>query len=326
MNNSSIFDPDYYIKRDLQKKEIKKLGLFAGAALFSQIVLQEIIVILMRLMGIIDLYLDNTFFQSAVDIIIVFVTMVLPFCFFAKRMKQVCGERELLPLEKPRDTLSFLLSLVAGVGICMLANIITAYFSVYLSFFGVELSSPDIPLPQGAGGFVISFLRVAVTAALAEEIALRGYVMGSLRKYGDKLAIIISAVVFALIHGNLVQAPFALIAGFALGYFTVKTGSLWTGIAIHFINNLLSLFISYSTDWFSEQTANLLYSLVLYGFIFAGAVCLGLFVVRNRDVRLKDNIILTNSEKARAFFLNPLMIAVGLYMFYITMHYVGIAP
>ena len=67
--------------------------------------------------------------------------------------------------------------------------------------------------------------------------------MGNLRKYGDKFALLASALVFAVMHGNLVQAPFALIAGFGLGYLSIKTGTIWTGIAIHAANNLISVIV-----------------------------------------------------------------------------------
>lgn len=70
---------------------------------------------------------------------------------------------------------------------------------------------------------------------------MRGVVMQPLRKYGDWFAILTSAFVFALMHGNLVQAPFAFIAGIGLGYAVIASGSLWTGILIHLLNNSISV-------------------------------------------------------------------------------------
>jgi len=44
-------------------------------------------------------------------------------------------------------------------------------------------------------------------------------------------------------HGNLVQGPNTLILGFAIGFFVMRTGSLWTGIIIHFVNNMFAVFL-----------------------------------------------------------------------------------
>ena len=250
--------------------------------------------------------------------------MLVPFYFVAKKMKAVSGTVEPVPLRKPADSLTFILAVVAGIGFCMIANIVTSYLTVFISLFGVELSSPEIAMPGGAVGVTTSIIRVVIIAAIAEEIPLRGYVMGNLRKYGDKFAIFASALVFALMHGNLIQAPFALIAGFALGYLSIKTGTIWTGIAIHAANNFISTAISYAMDYLPEETVNTIYVFVLYGFIFFGMISMWLLKSRTADVKLSaDSLGTTATEKMKAFILNPAMIIALGYMLYITMKFVG---
>ena len=317
-------DPDFYFKRQQQKKEIKSLGFYTGLALICQVVIQNVLSIFLKWMGLLEKYSTDGSYQNAVDIILVISGLMVPFYFIGKKMKNVSGTSEPIPLGKPQDKTSFVLAVVSGVGFCMLASIVTSYFIFFLGLFGVELSSPDIAMPKGTVGIITSIIRVVVVAALAEEIALRGYVMGNLRKYGDKFAIIISATVFAVIHGNLIQAPFALIAGFAIGYFTVKTGSLWTGIAIHAVNNFISTAVSYAMDYIGEETANLIYVFILYGLIAAGFISFRAFRKRTENVYLyRDSLMMSTSEKAAAFFLNPAMIISMVYMLYITSLYIN---
>lgn len=317
------FDGDYYIKKEAQKKEIKRLGLYTGFALICQIVLQSVFSFAIEIGGLSSKYLNDGIFQNCVDTVIVLIGLLVPFYFIGKKMKDISGTKEPIPLEKPADGISLILSVVAGIGFCMIANIATTYLTVIMSLMGLELSSPDIPMPGGTAGVIISIIRVVVVAAVVEELTLRGYVMGNLRKYGDKFAILVSAIVFAFMHGNLIQTPFALIAGFGIGYFTVKTGTLWTGIAIHAANNFISLAISYAMEYFSEEAVSVLYTFVLYGFIFFGLIALWLLKHRNTMSLSEDSLGVPTKEKIKAFFLNPpMLIALG-YMIYITTMFVG---
>jgi membrane protease YdiL (CAAX protease family) len=57
--------------------------------------------------------------------------------------------------------------------------------------------------------------------------------------------VIVSALFFALIHGNLVQGPMTFFLGLALGMITVRTQSLRPAIYIHVILNTSSVLKGY---------------------------------------------------------------------------------
>ena len=73
----------------------------------------------------------------------------------------------------------------------------------------------------------------------------RGYKLGAFREHGDGLAVVLSAVLFGLFHGNVLQVPFAFILGLALGFLVVLTDSIWPAVLLHFVNNLLSVVLGY---------------------------------------------------------------------------------
>lgn len=86
---------------------------------------------------------------------------------------------------------------------------------------------------------IVGFIGTVVMAPIFEEIVYRGIILDELLlKYNWKKAVIISALIFAVIHLNFVQLTDAFIAGIILGTVYCKTKSLMPCIMIHFLNNL----------------------------------------------------------------------------------------
>ncbi len=312
------------LRKAQEKREIRRLGFLTGAAILLMILLENVIVFALQVFGLYDNYLNDAQFQIGIDIIISVVSILLPFLIFSIPMKKRTGI-ETVPLEKPKDMKLALLGIVAGLGLCMLADIVTSYMIVFIRIFGFELSSPNMPNPSDTSGFFISVVRTAIAAAAVEEISLRGCAMQPLRRYGDKFAIIMSACAFGLMHCNLVQAPFALIVGLGLGYIAVKTESLWPSIIVHALNNFISVLISYLVDKnVNEQLLNLLYIATVYGLMFAGAVALLFFSRRAKYVSPSkpENTALSLPQKAFAYITNPSMIIAIIIMLYVTSKFV----
>lgn len=87
-------------------------------------------------------------------------------------------------------------------------------------------------------------ILIAVTPAICEEIAFRGFILSGLRHMGHKwAAIIISSVFFGLTHGILQQSLAACLVGVVLGYLAVQTGSLLPGVAFHMTYNGMSVLV-----------------------------------------------------------------------------------
>lgn len=86
----------------------------------------------------------------------------------------------------------------------------------------------------------LGIISTVIMAPVVEELLFRGAIEGHLLRIWKKpaYAIIVSSLLFGLVHGNLVQAPFAFLLGLALGWIYYHTGSLLPSILMHFINNL----------------------------------------------------------------------------------------
>lgn len=312
--------PDYFIKKETERKALKRLGTFSGIGVCLYVFIQNVISLLLQLVGLWDNYNSNTYFQIGTDIIMSFAGVLLPFMLLSLAMRKYSGVKEPLIFETRVTKGSLVLAVISGVGICMAANIISTIFIVLAGLFGIKLTSPDFPLPTDTAGILLTLIRTTLVAAMAEELALRGCVLGHLReKYGDAFAVGATAVIFAIMHGNLVQSPFALIAGAAIGYFTLKTGNLWVGISIHILNNLISLCSAYLVELQGQETGAILYTAAVYGISFIGALCCVVFLINNKDKKLRKNqSVLSFFEKTTAYFLNIPMLIAFIIMLYIT--------
>jgi len=109
-----------------------------------------------------------------------------------------------------------------------------------LSLIHISPQQTAVPLPGTAMEKVLYVLMVCLLPAIFEELFFRGIVMQSLRPYGDGFAILVSSVLFALLHGNLVQIPNALLCGLVLGYFAIRSGNVVTAMIMHFVYNFIS--------------------------------------------------------------------------------------
>lgn len=97
------------------------------------------------------------------------------------------------------------------------------------------------------GGLLVNLLVIALIPAIGEELTFRGVVQQSLVK-GCKNAhvgIILSAAIFSFIHFQFYGFLPRMFLGIILGYMFYYSGSLWTSILMHFINNGTAVVVAY---------------------------------------------------------------------------------
>lgn len=194
--------------------------------------------------------------------------------------------------------------LLFGIGFCSFANIAMSYSSAIFEGFGIEYNVDFGENPSGIFGFLLTFIATAIVPALVEEFACRGIVLGLLKKYGEGFAIITSSIVFGIMHGNFEQIPFAVMVGLILGYIYVKTGSIWVSVAVHGINNAVSVIFSYLENIMTVNMQNLLYLLYLIVSMLA-AIFGVLLLLKNKKENYeleKQEDIITSKQKYTWFF------------------------
>ena len=126
-----------------------------------------------------------------------------------------------------------------------LASLVLGYAALY----SVEIIQGQFDIPNLLDDTfdilvhsVWGFFAVCLIGPIMEEIMMRQVILTEIREATGKkwLAIIISAFLFAVMHGNPIQIVFAMPAGILLGWLYCMTGSLLVPIGVHIMNNTIS--------------------------------------------------------------------------------------
>lgn len=96
---------------------------------------------------------------------------------------------------------------------------------------------------KAMGNSAVCIVALCFMGPVAEEMTFRYGILANLRKSGmnPKLAVIVSAAVFAIAHLNLFQGMSAFAFGLLFGYVYIVTGSLIFCIIGHVLNNSLAM-------------------------------------------------------------------------------------
>lgn len=182
------------------------------------------------------------FVFRACECIVYFVSFVVPMNIFKKMNKN--SEHEIYePLETSKaSTAQGIYMLGIGLGATFVATYLNYLFvnafSNYAEFSQEYLWSVQLEQPYQ---IIIYFIYCAIVAPVAEELLFRGAICKSLEIYGKKTAILLSAILFALMHTNVEQLLYSFVAGIFLAWVFVETKSIIYPIILHLINNSLSV-------------------------------------------------------------------------------------
>ena len=124
---------------------------------------------------------------------------------------------------------------------------IVAAFSCIIA---TDLASELLDLPDfmeeqflGMARNVWGIVAIALVGPVVEELVFREAMLGYMLRNGVGMwaAVLMSALMFGVVHGNPVQIPFAFIMGIVFGLIYCKTGNVWLTTVIHIINNSIAV-------------------------------------------------------------------------------------
>ncbi len=155
-----------------------------------------------------------------------------------------------------------------GIGIlAFFINIaVSTLFSGLISFFGYSQPGTTTidpnysPLFPNWANFIIEVLSVAVLPAFCEEFMHRGILLNGTKEIGIKKAILISSLLFGLLHFNINQFFYAFVIGLLLGLVATVSKSIYPAMIIHFTNNFISVYLTFAegNGWFGKNFFNYL--------------------------------------------------------------------
>ena len=293
----------YQLRRDANYIGITMLAVTAAMQFVYLIV-----AIILQVAGLADLQKDdlgmgNTLYLCFYGCIYA-VSMAAPAVVVAP-----AGRRRFFPLSpaKPCSGTVAFCGTLAAVGGCMLTSVLVSILLTYLSQFGVPIPESPQFMENTPTSLVLGLVVMAVLPALLEEMVFRGYVLRTLRPYGDLYAVMVSALLFGLMHGNIQQVPFAFVVGILLGWLYAATDNIWLPITVHFCNNATSVLLEYMGFSLSEMQLGVLNLIVISLLIAVGLVAMIVLCVRHREVfSLRKNATpLTAGQRIGGLFTAP---------------------
>ena len=156
----------------------------------------------------------------------------------------------------PTNVGTYLLIFPMMLGMMFIAEFITSQIPITGPFFGEYYEFFSRLMEQMTKDKATMIVLAVIMAPIFEEIVFRGIIQKGLINKGmnPATAIIISSVVFGLVHGNPWQFVGAVLLGCVLGLVYHKTKSLLLPILLHAFNNLCSSILIFygDTESFAE--------------------------------------------------------------------------
>ncbi len=145
---------------------------------------------------------------------------------------------------------NILIAILVGLGIYSLLYGI-------LSFINVQQTFPEymdfVSMIMSQENLLLTILSFGLVVPIFEEIMYRGIIFNLLRENMSlTLALFFQALIFAIMHMNMLQGGYTFLGGILIGLAYYWTGSLWVPILIHVSWNTSSLIIA---NLLTEATA-----------------------------------------------------------------------
>ena len=140
-----------------------------------------------------------------------------------------------------------------------------------------------------SAGFIPALLVIGLMPAIAEEAAFRGFLYGTLKNKRIPIlaTMVITAVVFAAYHLNLLQFIYVTLMGLLMSYMIYNSKSIFVTAFFHLLNNSFSVLLEYHTDLFKNvplltKRQFELKEIIIYALIGIGLVAIGFFISDNK--------------------------------------------
>lgn len=212
------------------KSCFRKLSLALLAMTLCPIVIQLLIGIVASVLYVLGLdLLSNPWFVWAVSSLPLYVVGVPIYLLIIRPLPIHPQSQNKLPVSR------FLVLLLICFPVTYLGNLIGTLLSAALSG-GTAQNSIETYLTDGGP---LALFTTIIVAPVVEEYVFRKQLLDRCGRYGEKTAMVFSALAFGLFHMNFYQFFYAFGAGLILAYVYLRTRSLRYPVLIHMIINFL---------------------------------------------------------------------------------------
>ncbi|WP_295565775.1 CPBP family intramembrane glutamic endopeptidase [uncultured Holdemanella sp.] len=252
-------------------KEMGKIGESLWLYIVMQLTLSFMLSFIVMPIFMYSMYFDYSIITAFVTMLVSFVTGLIMVYFLSSTFKRKI--KDLKFSFKPKETID-------TIAMMYFLNYAIGIIGALLSKFGFPDTSPDFSLSGGFLYNLFTFISVVILAPIFEELIFRGTILQVLSKYNKVFAILVTSLLFGLLHLNMTQAVPAFFMSLILCYMCLKTDSLLVTILAHAGNNLLALMSVYSDNF-------VLITVVIMAFVIYGLITI-ILKSKEIDVFIKE--------------------------------------
>lgn len=214
---------------DIQKQKRINGAVYFFIALIAIYEIASIIIMFTDALSGLDVKLNLLISQS-----LIFVPTIVYFILTRRNVFDVIRFKKTHPL-------MIILVPIIALAIVPLTTVINA---LSMLFVDNRISGVSNALINN-NSYGISLLFMAVLPAVVEETAYRGVILGNFNEGNQLTAVIMSGVLFGIMHMNLNQMAYAIVLGIIFAFLLEATGSILSTMLAHFCINGISVSLNY---------------------------------------------------------------------------------
>ena len=202
------------------------------------------LVALVFVLGYLQVFTNDILTSFLIQVVVMFAIPLLMYStLFKKKTKDAlidCGVKKI-------SSKMISISILLGVVLYFINSFVADAFAGIIYLFGYEsISSSTISLKYST--LLKEFVLSCILPGICEEFLHRGIMLHANKKFNNtKFCLIISSILFGLMHLNIRQFFYATILGFLMGYVSLAADSIIPSMIIHFMNNFLSNYLFYGS-------------------------------------------------------------------------------
>lgn len=288
--------------KEENKKVFNRIGL---AMLVSMILVNVIQIIFFNIIGKVNQDLLSASWINYIALAISYYLIGFPVFYFMIKGLPEGEKRE----DKKLGVWEIVKFCFISYSLMYIFNFLTNIFIILISIFkGSEVVNPLQNIIEGSS-LILTLIFVGILSPIIEEMMFRGIMLNKLRRYGDKVAIVTTALLFGLFHANFSQFFYATVLGLIFAYITLKTGTIKYSIILHIFVNMMGSFI---IPLIIGDGSNLVaYGCVLFLVLLISIIGLVLLIKDRKNISLLDGEV--KLEKGTAF--KTIWINLGMVLF-----------
>lgn len=221
--------------------------------------------------------------------------LVLPVILWARRR----GDAEAVLRLNPLPFGAMIRVVIAAFFTVLIVQNIGMLWMIVWQKLGLNVFADSYVCPANTSELTLGVIASAIIAPIGEELLFRGAMLSAWEKRGAKTAVLVTAVLFAMLHGSLLGLPGEIFGGLMLGLVVIWTDSLYAGMAFHSVYNAAALMMNYVS---ASAPADAAEEALMHSDILAYMGGFGMVIVLLADILLMLVIIALATRRLRMYY------------------------